>query len=454
MAFQSPSPKPNIPNQPRQAVSPAPTNHLHLHLHPTLRTPPHSINTDQALANKPGRAYVWAVEDETEQEEGQEPVNRGEQVPPVVDTVWCDPSAEIVLVSSDNVAFHVPAYHILSQSIALRDAIQIDSTFSSSHSPSSSSPITIHFSDEECETSDAIRLFLFLISPHPLPQSSSSLSPFFSHLHSHLHSSSPPSTLDDYILSHPTTITLHLLSTLLFLQKYDCPLPLSLLTSHLRHHALTKAHLSREICALDLFLIGAKTGIEGLCVDAVKGYKPRVGSGDEAEVEEDERAYSLGLGLGLRYGTNDESGGESADHRARQCSTDSTAFSSFPHQQSPSSLSGHSSSASASSPPTSPMHDGRYSWGLYTGLNPSHFPILAWQGCPPLFCWALSKAVGAIKPGGDGLGSRSSSGAGAGAGGRVEGEEQGGRETRGRKGLWEKRGEVLEGILEEVQFLR
>lgn len=64
--------------------------------------------------------------------------------------------------------------------------------------------------------------------------------------------------------------------------------------------------------------------------------------------------------------------------------------------------------------------------------------------------------MGAIKPGGDGLGSRSSSGAGAGAGagGRVEGEEQGGRETRGRKGLWEKRGEVLEGILEEVQFLR
>lgn len=61
--------------------------------------------------------------------------------------------------------------------------------------------------------------------------------------------------------------------------------------------------------------------------------------------------------------------------------------------------------------------------------------------------------MGAIKPGGDGLGSRSSSGAGAGAGGRVEGEEQGGRETR-RKGLWEKRGDVLEGILEEVQFLR
>ncbi|KIR63853.1 hypothetical protein I314_03260 [Cryptococcus bacillisporus CA1873] len=451
MAFQSPSPTPDISNQPRQALSPAPTNHFHLHLHPTPRTAPYSINSDQTLSNKPRQAYVWAVEDETEQEEGQEPVKRGEQVPPVVDTVWCDPSAEIVLVSSDNVAFHVPAYHILSQSIALRDAIQIDSTFSSSRSPSSSSPITIHFSDEECETSDAIRLFLFLISPHPLLPSSS-LSPSFPHLHSHLHSSSPPSTLDDYILSHPTTITLHLLSTLLFLQKYDCPLPLSLLTAHLRHHALTKAHFSREICALDLFLIGAKTGIEGLCVDAVKGYKPRVGSGDEAEVEEDERAYSFGLG----YGTNGESGGESADNRARQCSTDSTTYSSFPHQQSPSPLSGRSSSPSASSPPSPPMHDGRYSWGLYTGLNPSHFPILAWEGCPPLFCWALSKAVGAIKPGRDGLGSRSSLGAGTGGGAeaRVEGEEDGRREARGRKGLWEKRGEVLEGILEEVRFLR
>lgn len=65
--------------------------------------------------------------------------------------------------------------------------------------------------------------------------------------------------------------------------------------------------------------------------------------------------------------------------------------------------------------------------------------------------------MGAIKPGGGTwLGSKSSSGAGAGAGagGRVEGEEQGEGETRGRKGLWEKRGEVLEGILEEVRFLR
>lgn len=169
-------------------------------------------------------------------------------------------------------------------------------------------------------------------------------------------------------------------------------------------------------------------------------------------MEEDERAYSFGLG----YGTNGESGGESADNRARQCSTDSTTYSSFPHQQSPSPLSGRSSSPSASSPPSPPMHDGRYSWGLYTGLNPSHFPILAWEGCPPLFCWALSKAVGAIKPGRDGLGLRSSLGAGTGGGAeaRVEGEEDGRREARGRKGLWEKRGEVLEGILEEVRFLR
>lgn len=64
--------------------------------------------------------------------------------------------------------------------------------------------------------------------------------------------------------------------------------------------------------------------------------------------------------------------------------------------------------------------------------------------------------MGAIKPGGDGLGSRSSSGTGTGTGAeaRLEGEEVGGREARGRKGLWEKRGEVLEGILEEVRFLR
>lgn len=62
--------------------------------------------------------------------------------------------------------------------------------------------------------------------------------------------------------------------------------------------------------------------------------------------------------------------------------------------------------------------------------------------------------MGAIKPGGDGLSSRSSWGTGAGAEARVEGVEEGGREARGRKGLWEKRGEVLEGILEEVRFLR
>lgn len=64
--------------------------------------------------------------------------------------------------------------------------------------------------------------------------------------------------------------------------------------------------------------------------------------------------------------------------------------------------------------------------------------------------------MGAIKPGRDGLGLRSSLGAGTGGGAeaRVEGEEDGRREARGRKGLWEKRGEVLEGILEEVRFLR
>lgn len=54
--------------------------------------------------------------------------------------------------------------------------------------------------------------------------------------------------------------------------------------------------------------------------------------------------------------------------------------------------------------------------------------------------------MGAVKPG-DGFGSRST-----GAGTGVEGEGAG--EGGGRKGLWEKRGEVLQGILEEVRFLR
>lgn len=57
--------------------------------------------------------------------------------------------------------------------------------------------------------------------------------------------------------------------------------------------------------------------------------------------------------------------------------------------------------------------------------------------------------MGAVKPG-DGFGSRSRLGAGAGTG--VEGEGAG--EGVGRKGLWEKRGDVLQGILEEVRFLR
>lgn len=116
MVFQSPMQSPEMSTQARQQTpSPAPTNHLHLHLHPAPRTSSHSSNSDQALINKPEQAHVWAVEEETEQEEGQGLVKRGEEVPPVMDTAWCDPAAEIVLVSSDNVAFHVPAYHILSQ---------------------------------------------------------------------------------------------------------------------------------------------------------------------------------------------------------------------------------------------------------------------------------------------------------------------------------------------------
>ncbi|WVQ81014.1 hypothetical protein IAT38_003121 [Cryptococcus sp. DSM 104549] len=266
---------------------------------------------------------------------------QGEVQEQEVDEVWNDPAADIVLVSSDNVAFRVPGYHLISQSVVLRDALQINSTLPTSTPPSSSSPLTIHLTDEDCETSESLRLFLHLIST---------------------------GDLTSFIATHQRTIVRALLSTILFLQKYDCAPALALLSAWLGKHAALHAHESREVSALDVWMIAAKTGNEALAVDVVKHYRPRVmkakagGEGEGADGSRDEREIVV-------EGYDDG------------------------------------------------MVDERWCWGAYTGLDPGDFPIMAWEACPQMWLWALSKAV---KSSDD----------------------------------WAKRGEVLEGILDETKFLR
>ncbi|ODN75749.1 hypothetical protein L202_05761 [Cryptococcus amylolentus CBS 6039] len=281
----------------------------------------------------------------------------GEPGEPEVDEIWNDESADVVLVSSDNVAFWVPGYHIMSQSTALRDALQINTTLPSPSSlpTPNKEPIRITLTDEDCETSSALRFFL--------------------HLSTH---GSPSSLLPKY----PKEIVKMMLEGMLFMRKYDCAPAQSLGEMWMRTMARGQGEWAGEgagegeekgwgksLSALDLFLISAKTGMDGVMVDCVKYYKPR------------------GRWVQPRF----------AD------------------------------ASSPSSPPLPepiwekdeyiPMLNERYGWGAYTGLTPGEFPILAWEACPPLVLWALTKACE-----------------------REEG--------------WEKRGECLEGILGEVGFLR
>ncbi|WVQ76502.1 hypothetical protein IAR50_006171 [Cryptococcus sp. DSM 104548] len=283
---------------------------------------------------------------------------------PEVDDVWNDSSAEVVLVSSDNVAFHVPGYHIMSQSTALRDALQIDNTLPSSTSPKK--PIRITLSDEDCETSSAIRFFL------------------------HLAAYGSPSSL---LSSHPNDIVKLLMEGILFMQKYDCAPALAQAEAWMRMLARGQGEWEGEgegrgwgksVCALDLFLIGAKAGLDGVMVDCVRYYRPR-------------------------------------GHWLQPRPINASPTPLLPNQTPP-------HPASIPNEPQcgepvwqtdeyTPMLNERFCWGAYTGLTPGEFPILAWEACPPLVMWALSKACKM---------------------------EEG----------WEKRGECLEGILKEVSFLR
>ncbi|TYJ52015.1 hypothetical protein B9479_007391 [Cryptococcus floricola] len=284
-----------------------------------------------------------------------EPCEPGE---PEVDDIWNDESAEVVLVSSDNVAFWVPGYHIMSQSTALRDALQINTTLPSP--APNKEPIRITLTDDDCETSSALRFFLHL-STHGSP---SSLLP-----------------------KHPKEIVKMTLEGMLFMRKYDCAPAQSLGEMWMRTMARGQGEWDGEgegegpgegkgwgksLSALDLFLISAKTGMDGVMVDCVKYYKPR---------------------------------GRWLQPRPADASSPSPSNQTAPPPPLPEPI--------WEKDEYIPMLNERFGWGAYTGLAPGEFPILAWEACPPLVLWALTKACE-----------------------REEG--------------WEKRGECLEGILGEV----
>ncbi|WVQ81272.1 hypothetical protein IAT38_003395 [Cryptococcus sp. DSM 104549] len=81
-----------------------------------------------------------------------------------VDPLWNNTDHDVVLVSSDDVVFYVPSYHLLSQINALRDAIAI--SCEGSTTPSSGPPRAppIHLSDPLAESAEAISFFLHIAS--------------------------------------------------------------------------------------------------------------------------------------------------------------------------------------------------------------------------------------------------------------------------------------------------
>ncbi|WVQ81020.1 hypothetical protein IAT38_003127 [Cryptococcus sp. DSM 104549] len=160
---------------------------------------------------------------------------------PEVDAVWNDTAADVVLVSSDNVTFHVASYYLLGQSTL----------------PSSTHPKRIELPDEECETAACIRLFLQVATRGYIRTT---------------------------FLAHPRSIIRTLLGTLRFCKKYDCPAVPQTIKLWLHHHAASEAHRNVSLTVLDVFIIACKLDMYDLAADAIRYWQPP--PWDEGEYQE------------------------------------------------------------------------------------------------------------------------------------------------------------------------
>ncbi|WVQ81018.1 hypothetical protein IAT38_003125 [Cryptococcus sp. DSM 104549] len=188
--------------------------------------------------------------------------------PPEVDAEWND-NSDVILVSSDNVAFHVASYHLASQSVVLRDTLTIgDSTL-----PSVSHPKRIELLDEVCETADCIRFFLLAVTG--------------GNIYTHLR-------------AKPRSIIRILLGTLFFCKKYDCSAVTQVIKLWLHQHVVFAAHRDVSLSPLDVFVIACKLEMYDLATDAIRYWQPPPWGKDEhRELEKTRRDPQLWSGCNL-----------------------------------------------------------------------------------------------------------------------------------------------------------
>ncbi|WWD16842.1 hypothetical protein CI109_101274 [Kwoniella shandongensis] len=145
---------------------------------------------------------------------------------PIMDDYYNDPQADFILISSDNIAFKVHKYHLLSESPVFRDMCSmVGSSFASP---------TLNLTDTTFETARVIRLFLDFLQKR-----------------------SPPDP------SRETVVTTRLL--IQFVDKYDCQLV---------SHAM-KAYARRffdlgTVGPDDLFILGSNFDDVEYCAEAIR----------------------------------------------------------------------------------------------------------------------------------------------------------------------------------------
>ncbi|WVQ81017.1 hypothetical protein IAT38_003124 [Cryptococcus sp. DSM 104549] len=173
---------------------------------------------------------------------------------PEDDAVWNDSAADVVLVSSDHIAFHVPSYHLMSHSAVLRDALTIDKTLPSS------SPKAKHvdLSDDECETAESIRFFLHIVTGGNISQ---------------------------MLADCPKTAVRVFLGTLLFCRKYDCPVVTQAIKVWLQRYVIVEAHTSLVVTAVDVFVLACKLELYDLAADTIRHFVPHEGLGEWDEFD-------------------------------------------------------------------------------------------------------------------------------------------------------------------------
>ncbi|WVQ81015.1 hypothetical protein IAT38_003122 [Cryptococcus sp. DSM 104549] len=178
---------------------------------------------------------------------------------PEDDAVWNDSrGGDVVLISSDNIAFHVPSYHLMSHSAVLRDALTIDKTIPSS----SSEAKRIDLSDDECEAAESIRFFLHIITGGDIGQ-----------------------MLEDC----PKTAVRVFLGTLLFCRKYDCPVVTQAIKVWLQRYVILTAHKSLVVTAVDVFVVACKLELYDLASDTLRYFVPNVCLDGEVDRDDPDR---------------------------------------------------------------------------------------------------------------------------------------------------------------------